>query len=330
MRGCAGATRARLASAALAALLVCTDASADPIAVEVMSCTLQVAELERLVRLELSSVLEASDNPGAYRVSLACEGGEVRIAIHDPLTGKRVERSVVAPPPDQPEPERALALAVAQLYRASWLELVTEDVPPLPPARPVAEPREAVERAIAEVKPKLPVIRERRDWSLGVAGGARVRHLQSPLVLPHLAVHAAYWPTERMWILAGGGVEWASPARANGTVDALLLHAGAGFGIEPLHAGAWSGFAELGAGFSYVRVEGSDARAGFATGTAAGGGFDGSLALGAAWSPEPIRIELLGLAGLLAGTPAGLVDGDDAVSLDGAWAAVELRLRWML
>lgn len=61
-----------------------------------------------------------------------------------------------------------------------------------------------------------------------------------------------------------------------------------------------------------------------------GGGFDGSVGIGVGWTPHPIRLELLGLIGLLAGSPAGLVEGDDEVSLDGAWGGLDLRIGWLL
>jgi hypothetical protein len=316
-------------AAVAATWAVAEEASAASIDVAVAGCDWRVDELERLVRLELSSVLLASGPAPAYRVTIECSADRVHIQLDDPLTGKRLERAVAAPPADQPEPERVVALTVAQLYRASWLELVVEDDPPLAPADHVEASSEALESARRAVLPTLERARsEPHAWSVGLGGGVQLRHLQAPVVLPRIEAQVAWWPARRVWLFVGGGAEWASPERATGIVEALVVRGTAGIGVEPLARGDWSGFAELETGAAYTRFEGSDVPDGFETGSVSGAGFDGSVALGACLTVETLRIELLGRLGVLAWTPAGLVDGDDDVTLDGAWTGAHLRLRW--
>lgn len=323
------ARRAVVAAVLAASIGWAGRAFGEPIDVEIHQCEWRRDELARLVRLELASVLVASGPTAVYRVAITCMPQGVRIQLDDPLTGKRLERVVTAPPLDQPEPERLLALTVAQLYRASWLELVAEDEPPLPAADP-ALPREdalatAREAVLPTVQPSRPTD---RPWSVGLGGGVQIRRLQAPLVLPRVEAQVAWWPSRRVWLFVSGGGEWASPSRTTGTVETLVLRGAAGVGVEPLVRGAWSAFAEIESGAAYARFEGTDVPDGYATDTIAGAGFDASVALGAGLTVEPIRIELLGRLGVLAWTPVAIVDGDDDVALDGAWTGALLRMRW--
>lgn len=115
--------------------------------VSIEGCPMRADETTRLVKLELGSVLAAGSDASAYRVTLQCSGSDLRITIVDPLTAKSLARTVVAPPPSQPEPERLVALTVAQLYRASWLELAAEAPSPLPAAEPGNRPSEEMAAA---------------------------------------------------------------------------------------------------------------------------------------------------------------------------------------
>ncbi len=305
--------------------------AAESIHVRAEGCTMRTAELERLVRLELSSVL-GPESKGSYDVTVRCRDGIVDIGLFDPLTNKKVERTVRSPPSTQPEPERLIALTIAQLYRAAWLELAADDPPPLPPARVAAvapaETRSAkatAERALAdEAERPLP-------WSVALVAGAHARRLQTPLVMPSVEVDATWAPTGTLvWLLVHGGVEWASVTRERGTISTVLVRAGGGVGLEPLVSGIWSGFAELAGGVGYARLAGEDVAKGYRGGVVSGPGFDGAVTLGGAARVGPVRFELLGRVGVLVGTPAGLVDGEDELSLDGPWAGGAVRLRWLL
>jgi len=328
--------RVGFAPAALFAIttLASARASADPAAgihVGVEGCALDAGELERLVRLELVSVLgpEAS---GSYDVAIRCQSEELTIALYDPLTAKKIERVVALPPPSQSERERLVALAVAQLYRAAWLELVAHDPPPLsaPDAtRPKAAPREvegakgAAARVVRRVAPT-------QTLSIALLGGAVGRALESPLVFPEAEVEVAFVLEHKLRLGVYGGLEWASIGRLTGVVDTLLGRAGAIAGFEPLSLGAWSGFVEAAGGVGYGRLSGSSAKAPYREGTVSGAGFDGAIGVGAAARVGPIRFEIVARLGMLVGTPTGWVAGDDDVSLDGVWAGGALRLRGLI
>lgn len=320
----------------LALALGATRADADEsINVTVEGCQLDASELERLVKLELVSVLDGNAG-GGYAVAMRCHGGHVHIRLRDPLTSKGLERSVLAPPVSQAEPERLLALTVAQLYRASWLELSAEPVSPLPIAdvvpRPAKELASAQKTAVATMRapPSKPEGPPKRGSVSALVGG-RVRAADTPILLPSVGLEGSWMPTgELFWVIAATGFEWAAVTRDTGTLNTLLLRAGAGLGVEPLVSGPWSGFGELTGGVAIARISGADLAPGYESNVALGAGFEGSLGVGVAARVDVIRFELIGRVGLLYGTPAAIVSGDEDLSLDGVSGGLDLRVRWML
>lgn len=299
----------------------------------VEGCAVDQAMLARLVRIELASVIEASTDPSRYVVWITCGEGRARIALSDPLTNKTLERTSVAPRAEDLEPERLLALTVAQLYRASWLELAAEkaDPPPLPPALPVVRAPKAVESAKRVVEEKSTVPDDVHHVSIAAMGGFRARDLRAPTLLANVEISAAWSPLgEWFWIDIGSGIEVTTVTRDAGTLETMLVKAHGGAAVEPLRAGPWSGFAEFSAGVGILNVASSELEPGYTGGSVLGPGFEGSLGLGAAARIEPIRVELVGRVGLMEGTPMALVARDDPFSLDGVSGGLDLRLRWLL
>ena len=323
----------------LAALILCSSSSAyadelpaaSGLAVE--GCNVDRALLSRLVRLELASVLEASGDASRYVVWITCNEGRARIALFDPLTSKTLERGVMAPRADELEPERLLALTVAQLYRASWLELAAEkaDPAPLPPALPPVRTPLAVESAQRVVAERTVLREEPHYVSIAALGGFRARELSEPTLLGNVEVSVAWAPVaEWFWIALGTGIEFTTVTRSAGSLDTLLVKAHGGAGVEPLRAGPWSGFAEVTAGVGILNVSSDELSPGYTGGSVLGPGFEGTLGLGVAARLEPVRIELLGRAGVLEGTPSALIVRDSPLSFDGVSAGLDLRLRWLL
>jgi hypothetical protein len=88
----------------------------------------------------------------------APRGGIVVVHIEDAATRKSVERRVQLTDVEAPSRPRTLALAVAELLRASWLELAMPDAPP--PQAPVPQVvRQAVETRIVAMAPPVPATR---------------------------------------------------------------------------------------------------------------------------------------------------------------------------
>lgn len=305
-----------VASAALS--LPALARAAAPIDVSAEGCSLDRRELERLVRLELGSVLERG---AASRVHLGCSGASMRMRIEDPLTRKALERTVRAPDGDAPEPERLVALGVAQLYRAAWLELLTEDPPPLAPEPPRSPPPSAVvEAARGVVRARVPATHAQLSIRASLRGGVELRGLQTrALGLPSVGLDVALSPIDRLWIGLGAGLGAYTAERSSGLVSTRLVYGHAIIAFEALRSGRWSGFAALDVGVGYASLRGRDVAAGRTAGQVEGPGLDSAIGLGGAARFGALRLELMARGGVLVGTPAGRVDGDASVDLDGAW-----------
>lgn len=158
MKACARARR--FAGLAFVALLSVTQvAGAErrgvPVAFTFEGCASDVGkEVERIARIELHASSEMGQ--ATTRITLACAGDDAKISVVDPLTGKRVDRTVsLASVIDRDRP-RLLALALAELARSSWIELETNPTPVLPVRErieaPAAQKEEARSVAVAPTK----------------------------------------------------------------------------------------------------------------------------------------------------------------------------------
>ncbi len=298
-------------------------AGAAEVALSVSDCSLRESELSRLVTLELSGVLDSSDRDSRYQVLVRCDPTGVSIQLHDPLTRKQVQRRVVAPAADQPEPERVIALTVAQLYRAAWLELVSDDVAPLEPASPEA-PRASLAAARALAERGL-TDRSEPVWMFGLAAGAKFRHITAPVTLAHGELRVVNLSASPLLFSASANLEASSTQRRAGVVQARLFGAALGAGFELFRRQSWSTFSEMSLGLAHVRLQGSEVNAAYEAGTVSSLGLDAAVGLGMAWSNRKLRIELAGRAGVLSGAPVGLVAPHGDVSLNGAWLGADLR-----
>lgn len=306
-------------AAALAGLLGAPAVNAaEPINVESRDCDLRQGELERLVRLELGSVVNPGDQVG-YQVVVACEKEGLYIRIEDPLTQKALERLVKLPEPESPEPERVVALSVAQLYRAAWLELLAEDPPPLAPSKPVPPAPRAKIAARAKADAVLPRRSPRTSRAaLRLATTARgMTH--NTLVLPVVGVGMGWSPWQRWWLDINGQFEAGAEDRATGRVEARFAGGHVGASFEPSLGGSLSGVLAGEAGLLLMSLRGRNVGPGMETGNIEGMVVDGSAGAGVAVQVERMRIALLGRVGMVIGGPVGYVQGDDAVDLNGPW-----------
>jgi hypothetical protein len=176
---------------------------------------------------------------------------EFDVAIEDAATDKRVARRIALGDVAPPARARALALAVAELLRASWLELTVPDAPP--PQAPVAPVvRAAVARRIAATVPAAP--------AASLAGeGSRLRPRTTGISVA--GVWRAYPSTDTA--MAGGRVSIATPFLA----ESLLVRfdAGAAFGAaRDVLGDVTTGLAS--AGGAVVFATPRDAMFGFAAG----------------------------------------------------------------
>jgi hypothetical protein len=196
----------------------------DPSAVDAELASAARAQLRRAHRPHDLAICTGADRErdpccagrelGSIRV-VGEAAGRARITLHDPLTAKEVERTidVMALPADTRG--YALAVAIEELLRASWLELALLDRSRVEELAAPAAVHE-VERALAEAIPA-----ERRTTlalrgALDVYGGGVV-HLGGDLLIAHRAL-----PWLELAIAVGGrrGVSTAAP---HGVIDSSAL-----------------------------------------------------------------------------------------------------------
>jgi len=291
---------------AIAILLFAQGASAA-VRVEVDGCgSIDVPEIERLVALDLASVVdEHKDAFPPARVT--CDGGKMRIVIEDPVTDKRLERQLPAPKPGEKGRERTFALAISQLYLTSWMELVMQ-----PPPEPVGPPKDAPgateARAVVVKKTTVAAV---RTWDGEVLLGFALRapdalgaHLRASVGGAWRATVVASWETLRV-------------ERDRGHVDATLATLGLGAMWRSARVGSLVLDARATASIVFARLDGRDGRAGTVAGGGAGTGYDLGAAVGPTFLAGPFRIGAEASAGWIGPDLKGEVSGEDPVRLDG-------------
>jgi hypothetical protein len=306
--------------------VLATAAPVDAIDVATVQCGgLAADEIARLFALELDDVVPEMRTGPPLRIELTCATPILSIAIVDPLTDKRMSRDVPLPP-DEPGRERVIALAIAQLFAASWLELLLPTPPPeqivtTEPRPPVAAVEAAREKAATTTR------RPERSFSLLAAGVVRGRALErAPLVAGGGELDFRTW-------FGGGalvvrlGFEGTSVRRELGTVRAWMLALGIGVAGRLRLGERWAlGVAAVVSG-ALGRLRGVATRPDVPTGgiTAPTGqlcvGLGPRVRLGTS-----ALLELDAELGATLRAPEGLVTGAAPVSLGGLWAGAALRV----
>jgi hypothetical protein len=297
----------------------------DAIEVSTKDCdVLDAGEIGRLLALELDTVVPRMRTGPPLRIELACAPPLLGIAISDPITDKRMGREVPLPA-DELGRERVVALSIAQLFAASWLELL---LPPAPPqTRVTSEPRPpevAIEAARDTAADALNV--PRRTISILVGATIRARALErSPRPWGGAELDVRPWfgraaPVFRV------GFEASRERLPFGTVRMWLVSAGIGGAVRIPLPGRWSFgvVAVASAALGHVRGIASrpDVPDGHTTAATAqlGAGFGPRVRAGAA------VFELdLGLGGTLR-QPVGEAAGGGLSTPGGLWAGGELRV----
>jgi hypothetical protein len=167
------------------------------------------ARVEELVRVELAAdgigdvgpITGETEAPALARIAVepaGCEDapGVYRIAIDDVATRKRVERDVSMADLEDDARPRALALAIAELLRASWAELA------------YAEPPAAIPRRVLEaVRLRVPVPEDARELTIPPAVSAADPPVAGPAGAPRYLVDAGAlvrsFPGARSALLGG-------------------------------------------------------------------------------------------------------------------------------
>jgi hypothetical protein len=338
----------RLAAPVLALLLVEGGARAQPsdpprprieLAIAPSCAGLSPPEVRRIAAIELRSeaVDAAVHNELTTRVELSCEAEVARIQVLDPLTGKTLARNIALGNVAATARSRLLALAVAELVSASWIELETN---PTPAAVPVAPAVRAEDRAAARevVREKVvgstpaaapgPPPERQPTWRLtGELGfrwlavdtdplvGLGARLVMDPLrtvglELDLLGEHSG--TSYPLGAVAMDSVSLGAIVRLRHDMGRLTLHGGPG--------------ARLG----FVRVSGAPGSATTAVGNTVDGVWGAPLgAVGLDWaSSRHLALELAVEAGYVVLPVRGIVEGGRDVRMDGFFTGTTLGAGW--
>jgi hypothetical protein len=270
---------------------------------------------DRVERVDLST--PGGDAEGALaRVSIEaprCEAdaSEFVITLDDAATRKSVRRAVDLGDIPVSTRARALALAVAELLRASWLELALPNAPA--PVAPVPETvRDTVRLRIAATAPRARPVRETPRYTpiVLLQGESRTFALTSSSVAGVRVVGGVTTPwggdTLRVRLRGDLGVAFGTGVSTLGDVDATL-----GTGALALTFGRAStlwGF-EVG-----PRIEAGVVRA---VGRIPPGSTATGITVGEALDPVVTLSALIALRGRLAGALAASLEADIGYTLGG-------------
>jgi len=279
-------------------------------------------EIGRIATIELHAERVSADEsaPDVTRIDVTCESeGAIALHVTDPLTSKDVSRRVSVEGIDERARARTIALAVAELVSASWVELETTPEPkvqPIPQRVAVRErPKPAKTRALVTSPATSPPV------VFQAVAGARVFFESRELLLGGGAA-VVPWISRSVLLRFDGFVEHATATRRPGDVNVDTASTLAAIG--------------LGTTFGDVRIAGTlGMRIGYArlVGLAKTQNLQGQVIDGAWAGPEArLGIELVSRAHVhlvidwavgwaIAGV-VGPVPGDRDVRAEGPYGAV--------
>ena len=275
-------------------------------------------EVGRIAAIELHATRVPPGESAAdvTRINVTCESSDA-VALHvtDPLTSKTVARRVSIAGIDERARARTLALAVAELVSASWVELETTPEPQVQP----------IPQRVAPVK--MPAPTELRRPTPPVVfqafAGARVFFdSREPLLGGGAAVEP--WLSRAIVLHFDGFVEHASATRRPGDVNVDTASTAAGIGLGGA-LGALRLSGTLGVRVGYARLVGL-ARAENVQGEIIDGAWVGpELRFGIELAPRAhVHAVLAWTLGWAAAGVVGPVPGDRDVLARGAWGAVAI------
>ncbi|MCX4243406.1 hypothetical protein [Paraliomyxa miuraensis] len=289
-------------------------------------------EVGRLLDIELAMVTSEIRSGPPLEVALRCEAEQLTIAVVDPLTHKRLERDIPAPEPE-PGRERVVALAISQLFAASWLELLSATEPPPPPPDVTKPPpdRAAVDaaRRVAERSTEVERLPPRPSIELLAGVGARGRALEGDgrFAAGRTELLVRGWPDPGVGWAALLGWDVGQSSRSQGLVRGHALTLGGGMAwITARRRSGVGGHVLLAGGVA--RIRGISREPGIPATSSTGLTAEASTGLGPRIRYGRLRIDLDAEIGAMLRAPVGTVNEgtEPPMSMGGLWAGLVLRL----
>jgi hypothetical protein len=250
------------------------------VSIAIERCDAGIAEdAARIAAIELHAD-RTEDAPDVTRIHVVCESpDEIALHVVDPLTSKEVTRKVSVERIDPRARARTIALAVAELVSASWVELETTPEPQVQPIPRRAQPRAPMRHAPSAPTPKTSTAKTPPPTALPpivfqAEATARVFFESRELLLGG-GVVVEPWLARTVLLHFDASVEHANGTRAPGDVSIDAASTSAAFGVGT-SAAALRLTSTLGLRAGYARL------AGFTTAT----GLHGQSIAGAWVGPE--------------------------------------------
>jgi len=187
-------------------------------------------EVGRIAAIELHAERVPAEEiaPDVTRIDVTCESADaIALRVTDPLTSKVVARSVSVAGIDERARARTIALAVAELVSASWVELETTPEPKVQPiprrVLPHALPKRTTPLPITPKAPSPPVVFQ-------AVASARV-FFESRELLVGGGAAVEPWLSRSILLRFDGFVEHASATRTPGDVNIDTASAAAAIGL---------------------------------------------------------------------------------------------------
>jgi hypothetical protein len=280
-------------------------------------------ELLALLELELAEVAPSFRARGTPPVELACVGERMTIRLRDPVTGKVIGRTV--PRPSAEGAERTAALAVSQLFGASWLELlVREDARPPLPERPAAERAAAARVARAALPEADPAPAPPTTARLRAFGALGLRDLEAPLGTGRAGLFVSVAPRDEWAVVAGATLEHGRAARQRGDVAVWIASAEVGAAVPVLRTGDFRLWLGARGGVLWGRLRGDASAPSVRSGSLEDVGARGVLSLRPELRLGPAILSLELDLGVDLRLPRGRVTGEPDVTPSGPFGSLGL------
>jgi hypothetical protein len=320
---------------------------AAQVAVAAPACAeLDVRAIERALEVEIDDVAAAFRDLAAPIVLLGCADDRVRIEITDPVTDKSVARTVPMPPADR---ERVLALAIAQLFLTSWLELLLEGndadgpgaeaaearargavaasvAPPAVVIAPPASPPDASPPADDVIEETPAPLAAALAGEVSLEAGPRFRFDGENVVSACVAARGVLVLEELVFVGLRVEFDAARVQRTRGAIDAYVGSTSLLAGVRTPPAGPFFLDASVGVGPVLLVLEGRPFEPDVAPGSTRALAAQAFLELAPSLRMGPVIIALpLTLSGM-AFAPEGRVTGEAPVVIGGPAMSAGLRV----
>jgi hypothetical protein len=304
-------------------------AAEDPAAsVEFVKCKgLDVAETERLLRVELAVIAARVERARAPSVRIECRKDVLHIEVKDPASGGMKALTLPAPRVNTPDRERTIALAASQLFLSSWLEMITGKPAPekAPPPAPKPAPPEPAPPPVADAGADNAYRPGPTGWELWTSGALNFRHLGNGVrtLSPSLMLRRRF--QERWLAEARLGWETAESARATGAIDWFAGSTGLALGVR---AGTPPAFIDalISSSVLLVRAAGDPQVSGVRGAERDAAAFDLAFHVAPSLAFSRFRLGLIGQLGFVAPNVTARSPRDEPVSFDGPWAGVGIAI----